>query len=96
MGLNRMPISEDDDGSQTSLQRGFDLSLGGVKTVEIAVADDRGFREEALRLGVRGVSSPSIICRDVVVMGSKVNDVPLVAEMPPGDVRGFDVRTGKQ
>jgi quinoprotein glucose dehydrogenase len=29
-------------------------------------------------------------------MGSKVNDVPLVAEMPPGDVRGFDVRTGKQ
>jgi quinoprotein glucose dehydrogenase len=43
-----------------------------------------------------GVSSPPIICRDVVVMGSKVNDVPLAAEMPPGDVRGFDVRTGKQ
>jgi quinoprotein glucose dehydrogenase len=42
-----------------------------------------------------GVSSPPIICRDVVVMGSKVNDVPLVAAMPPGDVRGFDVRTGK-
>jgi glucose dehydrogenase len=41
-----------------------------------------------------GVSSPPIICRDVVVTGSKVNDVPLVAEMPPGDVRGFDVRTG--
>jgi quinoprotein glucose dehydrogenase len=40
--------------------------------------------------------SPPIICRDVVVMGSKVNDVPLAAEMPPGDVRGFDVRTGKQ
>jgi quinoprotein glucose dehydrogenase len=43
-----------------------------------------------------GVSSPPIICRDVVVIGSKVNDVPLAAEMPPGDVRGFDVRTGKQ
>src|SRR5260370_10317439 len=43
-----------------------------------------------------GVSSPPIICRDIVVMGSKVNDVPLAAEMPPGDVRGFDVRTGKQ
>jgi glucose dehydrogenase len=42
-----------------------------------------------------GVSSPPIICRDVVVMGSKVNDVPLVPEMPPGDVKGFDVRTGK-
>jgi len=43
-----------------------------------------------------GVSSPPIICRDVVVMGSKVHDFPLVKEMPPGDVRGFDVRTGRQ
>lgn len=43
-----------------------------------------------------GVSSPPIICRDVVVMGSKVHDVSLAKEMPPGDVRGFDVRTGKQ
>jgi quinoprotein glucose dehydrogenase len=43
-----------------------------------------------------GVSSPPIICRDVVVMGSKVHDVPLSKEMPPGDVRGFDVRTGEQ
>jgi quinoprotein glucose dehydrogenase len=43
-----------------------------------------------------GVSSPPIICRDVVVMGSKVHDYPLAEEMPPGDVRGFDVRTGKQ
>lgn len=43
-----------------------------------------------------GVSSPPIICRDVVVMGSKVHDVPLAKEMPPGDVRGFDVGTGKQ
>jgi quinoprotein glucose dehydrogenase len=34
-----------------------------------------------------GVSSPPIICRDVVVMGSKVHDVPLAKEMPPGDVR---------
>ena len=43
-----------------------------------------------------GVSSPPIICRDVVVMGSKVHDFPLAEEMPPGDVRGFDVRTGEQ
>jgi quinoprotein glucose dehydrogenase len=43
-----------------------------------------------------GVSSPPLICRDIVVMGSKVHDVPVVREMPPGDVRGFDVRTGKQ
>jgi quinoprotein glucose dehydrogenase len=43
-----------------------------------------------------GVSSPPIICRDVIVMGSKVHDVPVAAAMPPGDVRGFDVRTGRQ
>ena len=43
-----------------------------------------------------GVSSPPIICRDVLVMGSKVHDVPQLKEMPPGDVRGFDVRTGTQ
>ena len=43
-----------------------------------------------------GVSSPPIICRDVVVMGSKVHDYPLASEMPPGNVRGFDVRTGRE
>ncbi len=43
-----------------------------------------------------GVSSPPIICRDVVVMGSKVHDFPVSKEMPPGHVRGFDVRTGQE
>lgn len=43
-----------------------------------------------------GVSSPPVICRDVVVIGSKVQDAVRAKEMPPGDVRGFDVRTGKQ
>lgn len=45
---------------------------------------------------IYGVSSPPIICKDVIVMGSKVHDVPITEIMPPGDVRGFDVRTGKQ
>ena len=45
---------------------------------------------------LHGVSSPPIICRDVVVIGSKVHDIPLAKEMPPGHVRGFDVRTGEQ
>jgi quinoprotein glucose dehydrogenase len=43
-----------------------------------------------------GVSSPPIICRDVVIVGSSILDFPLEKEMPPGDVRGFDARTGKQ
>jgi quinoprotein glucose dehydrogenase len=43
-----------------------------------------------------GVSSPPIICRGIVVIGSKVDDVRVQPEMPPGDVRGFHVRTSKQ
>ena len=39
--------------------------------------------------------------RDVVIIGSFIQDVvsamqPAMKEMPPGDVRGFDVRTGEQ
>ncbi len=48
-----------------------------------------------------GVTSPPIICRDTVVVGSSILDIdgsvniPFPGEMPPGDVRGFDVRSGK-
>jgi quinoprotein glucose dehydrogenase len=41
------------------------------------------------------VPSPPIICRDVVVVGCSISDGPMNPEMPPGDVRGFDVRSGK-
>ncbi|MFQ5946248.1 MAG: pyrroloquinoline quinone-dependent dehydrogenase, partial [Anaerolineae bacterium] len=43
-----------------------------------------------------GVSSPPIVCRDVVVVGASIRDYPSEQAMPPGDVRGFDVRTGAQ
>jgi quinoprotein glucose dehydrogenase len=43
-----------------------------------------------------GVSSPPIVCRDVVVVGASILDYPMERAMPPGDVRGFDVRTGAQ
>ncbi len=46
------------------------------------------------------VSSPPVICRNVVVVGGTVLDAFGIGskpqqEMPPGDVRGFDVRTGQ-
>ncbi len=41
-----------------------------------------------------GVSSPPILCRDVVVVGASILDYPSQKAMPPGDIRGFDVRTG--
>jgi quinoprotein glucose dehydrogenase len=43
-----------------------------------------------------GVSSPPIVCRDVVAVGSSILDYPLERPLPPGDVRGFDARTGKR
>ena len=42
------------------------------------------------------VTSPPVVCRDVVVVGSSISDGPTRKEMPPGDVRGFDARTGQQ
>ena len=41
-------------------------------------------------------TSPPVIVRDVIVVGSSILDFPVVAAMPPGDVRGFDVRTGQK
>ncbi len=51
------------------------------------------------------VTSPPIVCRGVVIVGSSISDDPLRAEsprrsasatlMPPGDVRGFDAATGE-
>ena len=41
-------------------------------------------------------TSPPLVCGDVIVVGGSVQDFQDQKEMPPGDVRGFDVRTGKQ
>ena len=41
------------------------------------------------------VSSPPVVCRDVVIVGSSINDGPQNKEAPRGDIQAFDVRTGK-
>ena len=41
------------------------------------------------------MSSPPVIVRDVIVVGSSVMDWWAHRPSPPGDVRGFDVRTGR-
>ena len=43
---------------------------------------------------VFGSTSPPVICRDTVIVGQYIHDRSVQAVMPPGDVRGFDVRTG--
>src|SRR5262249_42929729 len=41
-----------------------------------------------------GISSPPIVCHNIVIVGSSIHDLPYLKVMPPGDVRGFDVYTG--
>lgn len=40
-------------------------------------------------------TSPPLVCRDVVITSGAVDDFQDKKEMPPGDARGWDVRTGK-
>lgn len=42
-----------------------------------------------------GVSSPPLVCNDIVVVGSSIWDYPFAHTMAPGDVRAFDARTGE-
>jgi quinoprotein glucose dehydrogenase len=55
---------------------------------------------EGVAHAVRGlsyaVSSAPIVCRGVVVVGASVHDGPTHKEWPRGDVKGFDVRTGRR
>ncbi len=42
------------------------------------------------------VTSPPTVCGDTVVVGGAVDDFQSTRLMPPGDVQGFDARTGKR
>ncbi len=41
------------------------------------------------------LTSPPAVCGDVIVVGSWVPDMPIVRNAGPGDVRGFDARSGE-
>lgn len=41
------------------------------------------------------VTSPPVICRDVVIVGASIFDGPTNKEMPRGDIQAFDARTGR-
>lgn len=81
---------------------GYLIALNAQTGKPVATFGEQGRIDLTAGLGravnrrLYGVSSPPIVCRDVVVVGSSILDFPLEKEMPPGDVRGFDVRTGKQ
>ncbi len=42
-----------------------------------------------------GVTSPPVVCASVVVVGSSIPDTAIHQGAAPGDVRGFDARTGR-
>ena len=54
---------------------------------------------EAIPRAVRArnytMTSPPVVCRDVVAVGASISDGPQFKEAPRGDVQAFDVRTGK-
>lgn len=41
------------------------------------------------------VTSPPVVCRNVVVVGASISDGPQFKEAPRGDIQAFDARTGK-
>ena len=42
-----------------------------------------------------GNTSPGVVCRNVLILGSSVHDGEVLPPSPPGDVRGFDLDTGE-
>lgn len=42
------------------------------------------------------VTSPVIVERDTIIVGSSIDDITKGKENPPGDVRAFDLHTGKE
>lgn len=93
--------SGDDKRIITGTVDGFLIALNARDGKPIATFGENGRIDLTKGLGrevprnLYGMSSPPIITKDVIVTGSKVHDVPVSKLMPPGDVRGFDVRTGK-
>ena len=55
----------------------------------------KGIRRQVPRTEYQLMSAP-IVVGDVVIVGPVISDGPRYQLAPPGDVRGYDVRTGKE
>ena len=67
------------------------LGFGKDGIVDMREGLGRDYKEREI-----GVNAPPKVCGDVAVVGSIINDFGTSQQAPPGHVRGFDVRTGKQ
>lgn len=94
--------SGDDERILLGTGDGYLIALNAITGKPIQTFGDRGRVDLTQGLGRKvdrklyGVSSAPMVCRDVLIVGTKVHDVPLLNAMPPGAVRGFDIRTGWQ
>ncbi len=79
-GASGKPIADFGDGGRVDLIAGIPLARRP---------------EPGSYRGNVTVSSPPVIVRDVVVVGSSIADRPTTRAMPRGDIRGYDVRTGR-
>lgn len=68
----------------------LDTSFGDNGRIDLTTAIPNAVRAKNYT-----VTSPPIVCRDVIVVGASISDIPMMKEAPRGDVQAFDVRTGK-
>ena len=68
-----------------------DPAFGGGGTVDLI----EGLRRATPR-GSYQVMSPPLVIGNVGVVGSSISDGPRNMTAPPGDIRGFDVRNGRE
>ena len=73
-----------------------DKGFGVEGVVDLTVGLSRAVTRDAAGKLTYGVSSPPIVCGGVVVVGSAISDGIPKLGAPPGDVRGYDPRTGAQ
>ncbi len=68
-----------------------DLEFG-----EAGMVDMSGDIARPDQLGLTGASSPAVVCGDTIMMGAVIADFGLTNEMPAGNIRGYDIRTGQR
>ena len=68
-----------------------DEEFGKGGRVDLVAGIPRASREAPINYSI---TSAPIVVGDVVVVGSAVTDQPFKKDMPPGYVRGFDIKTG--
>ena len=82
-------ISIDPETGKPDPEFGVEGKVDLTQNLGVTVTDRREF------LRAYTITSPPIVCADVIVVGSSIRDTPNFKELPPGHIRGYDAHTGK-